>query len=67
MPFLNRALRSAVVCLAGMLAPTVCFLAIPTGAADQSSQPAGPNSDPTYQACATSPWAERRLASRILT
>jgi peptidase M1-like protein len=50
MPFLNRALHSAVVCLAGIVSSTLLFLAVPTGAADQNPPPPGPNSDPTYQA-----------------
>ena len=50
MPFFNRVLPPAVVCLAGLFASTLLFLTIPTGAADQNSSPPAPNSDPTYQA-----------------
>jgi hypothetical protein len=46
MPLLRRVLHSAVVCLAVSLAFSLA--AVPTVA--QSAAPAGPNSDPTYQA-----------------
>src|ERR1700751_3138483 len=50
MSLLDRALHVAEVCLTGVLASTLLFLAIPAGSADQTSQPPAPNSDLTYQA-----------------